>query len=89
MAPPRDLTSDNYTNEKTPQSPVSPTKTDATLTEGAINEITGNERLAVGTSSLNYPIDVESAQPRKWSPNEAILKSTASASILKLLSRAL
>ncbi|KAF1934752.1 hypothetical protein EJ02DRAFT_167266 [Clathrospora elynae] len=64
MAPPRTMTGDTFADEKTPQSPVSPTGTDVTLAEDGIVEIANDGhstiRPSVRTSSL---IDLESAQP--------------------------
>lgn len=63
MAPPRTMTGDTYTEEKTPQSPVSPTVTDATLTEEVVAEIAEAPCSTVRPPSLS--VDLESAQPRR------------------------
>lgn len=65
MAPPRAMTGDTFTDEKTPQSPVSPTGTDATLAGDVIDEAIIADRSVARPPSLNYSLDVESAQPRR------------------------
>jgi hypothetical protein len=64
MAPPRTMTGDTFTDEKTPQSPVSPTNTDATLT-GDFIESAEDGRSTIQPSVRTESIDIESAQPRR------------------------
>ncbi|KAH7401363.1 hypothetical protein BKA66DRAFT_102576 [Pyrenochaeta sp. MPI-SDFR-AT-0127] len=78
MAPPRALTGDTFSDEKPPQSPVSPTNTDATLTEDGINQITGGECLAARPSSLKYSVDIESAQPQNQKKRPKLLRRITS-----------
>ncbi|OAL46257.1 hypothetical protein IQ07DRAFT_201463 [Pyrenochaeta sp. DS3sAY3a] len=65
MAPPRALTGDTFTDEKTPHSPVSPTNTDTTLTEEPVH----NDAASIRRSSTRHSsrsdsqVDLESAQP--------------------------
>ncbi|CAG5144358.1 uncharacterized protein ALTATR162_LOCUS1530 [Alternaria atra] len=63
MAPLRTMTGDTFTDEKTPQSPVSPTNTDATLT-GDFIESTEDSHSTIQPSVRTDSIDVESAQPQ-------------------------
>jgi len=62
MAPLRTMTGDTFTDEKTPQSPVSPTNTDATLT-GDFVESAEDSQSTIQPSVRADSIDVESAQP--------------------------
>lgn len=65
MAPPRAMTGDTFTDEKTPQSPVSPTDTEATLAGDAIHGSIDASRSLPQPPSLSYSHDVENAQPRR------------------------
>lgn len=56
------MTGDTVTDEKTPQSPVSPTNTDATLT-GDFVESAEDSHSTIQPSVRADTIDVESAQP--------------------------
>jgi hypothetical protein len=61
MTPPRTMTGDTFVaDEKTPQSPLSPTNTDDTLRGEAFSEVIEDSRSTIRTNSL---IDIESAQP--------------------------
>ncbi|CAO2656429.1 Nn.00g052320.m01.CDS01 [Neocucurbitaria sp. VM-36] len=62
MPPPRALTGDTFTDEKPPQSPVSPTNTDATLMGDAVEEATRSSLRP--SQRTNSSIDLENgSQP--------------------------
>ena len=62
MAPLRTMTGDTVTDEKTPQSPVSPTNTDMTLT-GDFVESAEDSHSTIHPPTRRDSVDVESAQP--------------------------
>ncbi|RII05783.1 hypothetical protein CUC08_Gglean008998 [Alternaria sp. MG1] len=68
MAPLRTMTGDTCTDEKMPQSPVSPTNTDATLTEDFIEDAEDSHS-TIQPSVRTDSFDVESAQPLEKTPN--------------------
>jgi hypothetical protein len=59
------MTGDTYTNEKSPESPASPTNTDATLAEQAFVETADDTHSTIQPSVRTNSIDIESAQPRR------------------------
>ena len=62
MTPPRTMTGDTFVaDEKTPQSPISPTNTDDTLRDEAFVEVVEDSRSTIRPSDSS--IDIESAQP--------------------------
>lgn len=70
MTPLRTMTGDTFTDEKTPQSPVSPTGTDTTLRGDAYIEVADENSDCHPTTSATMPttsgdvdVDIESAQP--------------------------
>jgi hypothetical protein len=65
MAPPRTMTGDTFVpDEKTSQSPVSPTNTDATLGGDAFVETAEDGHSTIRPSvRTGLSIDIESAQP--------------------------
>ncbi|KAF1839783.1 hypothetical protein BDW02DRAFT_10134 [Decorospora gaudefroyi] len=74
MTPPRTMTGETFTDEKTPQSPASPTNTDSTLTGDAFIEIADDCHSTVRPSvRTDSSIDVESAQPENEKRRPKIL----------------
>jgi hypothetical protein len=67
MAPPRAMTGATLMDEKDPQSPTSPTNTDATLTGDAIIDIGEDESPTTRLSSQHTraSVIVDAAEPRK------------------------
>ncbi|KAI0588054.1 hypothetical protein Alg130_01678 [Pyrenophora tritici-repentis] len=66
MAPPRTMTGDTFTDDKTPHSPISPTDTDAKLTGDASIEMPNecdDSHSTIRPSVRTNSIDLESAQP--------------------------
>jgi len=70
MTPLRTMTGDTFTDEKTPQSPVSPTGTDTTLRGDAYIEVADENSdchptvlAPMPTTSNDVDVDIESAQP--------------------------
>ena len=63
MAPPRTMTGDTFTDDKTPPSPISPTDTDATLTGSERPNDCGDCHSTIRPSVRTNSIDIESAQP--------------------------
>lgn len=64
MTPPRTMTGDTFTDDKTPRTPISPTNTDATLADDAFIETVEDSRSTIQPSvRTNSLLDVESAQP--------------------------
>ncbi|KAI8939317.1 hypothetical protein NX059_003107 [Plenodomus lindquistii] len=62
--PPRTMTGDTFTDEKTDDFPASPTNTDATLTGDAIIDIADDGRSSLRSSECpSSSVDIESAQP--------------------------
>ncbi|CAN9433181.1 unnamed protein product [Alternaria alternata] len=72
MTPPRTMTGDTFTDEKTPPSPASPTNTDTTLRGDAFIEIADENsdcHSTISPSVRTNEVDVESAQPLEGTPN--------------------
>jgi hypothetical protein len=65
MSRARTMTGETLTDEKLPQSPASPTGTDATLSGDAIIEIAEDDGASTRPSSQRTRESGESAQPRR------------------------
>jgi hypothetical protein len=64
MTPPRTMTGDTFVaDEKTPQSPISPTNTDDTLRNEAFVEVVEDSSTIRPSVRTNSSIDIERAQP--------------------------
>ncbi|CAN9107261.1 unnamed protein product [Alternaria sp. RS040] len=77
MTPPRTMTGDTFTDEKTPPSPASPTDTDTTLRGDAFIEIADENsdcHSTISPSVRTNEVDVESAQPQTENKRPGVLQ---------------